>query len=57
MKKFSYYSSQLERIDFTKNDYAPTFKINHTHGSTNNMDLNKESAADLKQWLEANFGV
>ena len=57
MEKYNYYKNQLEKIDFTKSHYNPTFQIKHESGQTHNMDLNKESAKELKQWLEANFDV
>lgn len=54
--KGAYYHDQLSRITFPY-EYAPTIKI-HANGNgrdTNHMDLNKESAEVLIEWLTVNF--
>jgi len=50
----SYYKDQLKRIN-TKQEYAPTFKINSVEGDTKWMNLNTESAQALREWLDENY--
>lgn len=53
---YNYYKNELNKIDF-EGDYAPTFKIKSggTDSETKWMDLNRESAQILSDWLKANF--
>lgn len=51
----NYYANQLAPIN-TKSQYAPTFVINDADGyKTKHMNLNKESAAVLIEWLKENY--
>ena len=50
----SYYRDQLNRVD-TKGDYAPSFQIKSEKGDTKWLALNKESAQDLREWLDENY--
>lgn len=49
----NYYKDQLK--DLQLNEWAPTIKITSSGKSTKNMDLNKESAKVLIEWLTDNF--
>lgn len=54
--KGAYYRDQLARIEFPR-EYSATVKI-HAGGigrDTNFMDLNKESAEVLIEWLTKNY--
>lgn len=51
----NYYMSELNRINFNSN-YSPTFQFKDSEGNmTKNLNLNKESATALKQWIDLNF--
>ncbi len=52
----SYYEKQLNKID-TKQKFNPTFKITSVEGETKWMDLNKESAQALREWLDENYPI
>jgi hypothetical protein len=52
----SYYRDQLNRVD-TKGDYSPSFQIKSEKGDTKWMGLNKESAQDLREWLDENYPI
>ena len=52
----SYYRDQLNRVD-TKGDYNPSFQIKSEKGDTKWMGLNKESAQDLREWLDENYPI
>jgi hypothetical protein len=49
-----HYKEQLSRVQ-TKGAYRPTFKICSGSGDTKWMDLNQESAQDLREWLDERF--
>jgi len=53
----NYYKNQLAKIDPSKSEYAPTFKIfaNGNGEDTNNISLSEESASELIFWLANNF--
>ncbi len=52
-----YYKSQLTNVEPGKTPYNPTIKIfaNGNGTDTKHMDLNKESAEVLIEWLQKNF--
>lgn len=51
----SYYKNQLERID-TTSDYAPIVVISDAKGDkTKHLNINKESAQVLIEWLTDNY--
>lgn len=51
----SYYKTQLNRINLDS-VYAPKIKIRGgVDGETNYIDINKESAQALVDWLTVNF--
>lgn len=52
-----YYRDQLARIGKPKTEYAPTFQIRHTSGSTKWLNLNDESATELVKWLKDHYNV
>jgi hypothetical protein len=50
-----YYKSQLNKI-VTDSDWGATIQIRDSEGhQTNNLDLNKESVAELIKWLTKNY--
>ena len=53
----NYYKEQLEKIHVKEEGFSPKVKV-YANGSgedTNFLDLNKESAAILIEWLQENF--
>jgi hypothetical protein len=52
-----YYRDQLKGINPGLTEYAPTVKVfaNGNGTDTNHLDLNRESAEALIEWLKANF--
>lgn len=46
----NYYKKQLDRVQ-TDGEFAPPFKV----GDSKWMDLNKESAQALREWLDERF--
>ena len=52
----NYYAEQLARVN-TNSEYAPKIKVFSEEGGkdTNFMNLNKESAQALIEWLKTNF--
>ena len=50
----NYYSGQLERVD-PKGEYPATFQVKSEKGDTKWMNLNRESAQTLVDWLYENF--
>ncbi len=55
--KYKYYREQLAKVKPGQTEYAPTIKVfaNGNGDNTNHMDLNKESAQVLIDWLYSNF--
>ena len=53
----SYYTDQLRKIQVGSTEYAPTIKVfaNGNGSDTKHLNLNKESATVLVQWLTENF--
>ena len=53
----NYYKSQFENVKVGATKYSPTLKVfaNGNGNDTKHMDLNKESAAVLIEWLNNNF--
>ena len=50
----AYYRDELAKIE-TTSEYAPTMRITSATGNTKYININKESAAELIQWLTINF--
>lgn len=50
----SYYKTQLNKINLDS-EYAPKIKISGDGSETNHIDINKESAQALVDWLTENF--
>lgn len=50
----NYYRSELDRID-TAGEYAASFQASDEKGRTKNLNLNHESAAALRDWMEERF--
>jgi len=50
----NYYRDELAQID-TDSEYAPTMRITSATGNTKYININKESAAELIQWLTIHF--
>jgi len=50
----SYYRNQLNKV-VTKSEFPPKFKITSVGGDTKWMDLNTESAQELREWLDENY--
>lgn len=53
----NYYASELSKVEVGKIAFAPTIKVfaNGNGEDTKHMDLNKESARVLINWLQNNF--
>ncbi len=53
----NYYKDQLNQVNPTATEFAPTIKIfaNGNGTNTNHLSLNEESAKELIMWLTANF--
>lgn len=53
----NYYTEQLENVKAQETKYNPKIKIfaNGNGRDTNFLDLNKESAKALIEWLEKNY--
>jgi hypothetical protein len=49
-----YYKKQLSVINI-KGQYAPTFQVKSEGGDTKWMNLNTESASELREWLDENY--
>ncbi len=57
MSSLSYYQNELKRVKPHATEYAPTIKVfaNGNGEDTKHLNLNKESAEVLIQWLTDNF--
>lgn len=53
----NYYKGQLSNVKVGATEYSPTVKVfvNGNGHDTKHMDLNKESATVLVEWLKDNF--
>lgn len=53
----TYYKDQLNKVTPNKTEFAPTIKVfaNGNGEDTKHLNLNKESAEVLIEWLTKNF--
>lgn len=56
MPEFNYYLSELNKVD-TKDEYGAQIKIKSASGETKWLRLNNESAKEVINFLNNNYGT